>query len=199
MAGCVPPHANKPGQLLIFRPVMRFFLRRSFTPEELGHCRFLSRFKLFENLSNEELVLFMPYLFLRRYKENEVVFFRNDPSQALYLIKDGQVTMSIEMPDGASEPIGVRPSHFTLGDNALLPGTRRLYTAVVTSETAEIYVVPTANIFDIFLRRPNIQAQVMSQLAHIYNHYLADLFKTYRNSHGFFEMSSVHYKKDRPL
>ena len=30
---------------------------------------------------------FVPYLYPRKYKKDEVVFFRDDPSQALYIVK----------------------------------------------------------------------------------------------------------------
>ena len=165
-------------------------LRRSFTPDELVVNRFLNKCRLFQDLTNDELVLFIPHLHLRKYAEEEVVFLRNDPAQAIYLVKEGQVSLSIDM-GGELEEIGRRRSFGSFGDNALVPNTRRIYNAIVQSEAAEIYVIPQVNLFDIFERRPAIQAKMMMRLTEVYEHYVRDLFYTYRNTQGFFQLGSV--------
>jgi CRP/FNR family transcriptional regulator, cyclic AMP receptor protein len=57
--------------------------RKTYSVKELNIFRFLAKNALFAKLSKREMALFLPYLHVRRYERNEVVFFRNDPSRAL--------------------------------------------------------------------------------------------------------------------
>ena len=43
------------------------------------------------------MALFLPHLHLRQYKNEEVVFFRNDPSNAFYIVKSGKVSLNIDV------------------------------------------------------------------------------------------------------
>lgn len=165
--------------------------RKSYTSDELDVLRFLGKCKLFESLSQDELYLFLPYLYLRTYKENEVVFFRDDPSQAVYIMKSGSVALSIDMREKTEFLTTVKTMH-TFGDNALVPRAKRLYNAVVTSETAEIYVLPQANLHSTFERYPAIKGKMYQALSTSYNQYMVNLFKAYKSSFGFFELSSAY-------
>ena len=69
--------------------------KKSYTSKELNTFRFLSRIKLFERLNYKEMSYFLPYFYLREYKMEEVVFFRNDPGNALYLVKSNEFNIDI--------------------------------------------------------------------------------------------------------
>ena len=71
--------------------------KKPYTPQEEALFKFLSTVKMFELLTPEEMNLFLPFLFLRKYKEREVVFFRNDPSHAFYIVKSGKVSLNIDI------------------------------------------------------------------------------------------------------
>ena len=73
--------------------------KKSYTQKELNTFRFLSRIKLFERLNYKEMAHFLPYFYLREYKMDEVVFFRNDPGNALYLVKSGKISINIDIED----------------------------------------------------------------------------------------------------
>ena len=59
--------------------------KKSYSSQDINLFRFLARIKLFERLNYEEMAQFTPHMYLRPYKLEEVVFFRNDPSNALYI------------------------------------------------------------------------------------------------------------------
>src|SRR5690606_4865316 len=135
--------------------------KKTYTPKEVALFEFMSRVKLFEQLSHEELDLFKPYLYLRKYKEDEVVFFRNDPSHAFYIVKKGQVSLNIDI-HNKFEVLTLLGHGKGFGDNVMLKNAKRIYSAVVISEEAEIYVIPQVNIYEIFNSHIEIKAKMFT-------------------------------------
>lgn len=170
--------------------------KKTYSEEELQLFRFLSRIKIFERLTYDELALFAPYMFKRTYVQDEVVFFRNDPSQALYLIKNGSVSLNIDLKD-KFEVLSILNKGQAFGDNALLENTRRIYTTIVVTEKADIYVIPQVNLLDIFQNHANIKAEVLNSLAEIYNSYTSNLFNAYRTSFGFFNLGEAYLNPEK--
>jgi CRP/FNR family transcriptional regulator, cyclic AMP receptor protein len=164
--------------------------KKTYTEKELSLFRFLSGIKLFERLSPEEMSYFTPYLHLREYKENEVVFFTNDPSHALYILKSGRVSLNVAMQQHFEE-LAVLHSGKAFGENALIEKTRRHYTGIVISEKAWIYVVPQVNIQEIFEDHVQIKAKMLTSLTEMNDANTAKLFKEYRTSFGFFNLSEA--------
>ncbi|UII21422.1 Crp/Fnr family transcriptional regulator [Fulvivirga ligni] len=135
--------------------------------------------------------LFLPFMHERKYVQDEVVFFRNDPSHALYIIKKGEVALTIDVNEEFEDLTKVGPG-VALGESCLLKNTNRLLNAFVTSEKAEFYVIPQDNIFDIFENNMKIKVRMVEMLAEIYNDYNSNLFKAYKSSLGFFNLSQVY-------
>ncbi|MEQ9425668.1 MAG: cyclic nucleotide-binding domain-containing protein [Cyclobacteriaceae bacterium] len=164
--------------------------KRSYSEEEINLFRFLSKIKLFESLSYEEMYEFLPHMYLRQYTLDEVVFFRNDPSNALYIVKNGKVALNIDVNDEFQQ-LTVAKSGEAFGDNAFLSETKRVYTSVVVSENAELYVIPQINILEIFDGSVKIKAKVMTSFSELYSDYNANLFKAYRHNFGFFDLAQA--------
>jgi len=165
--------------------------KKSYAEKDLAIFRFLSKNKLFENLTEEELEEFLPYLHKRQYKENEVVFFANDPSNALYIIKSGIVSLNIDIKD-SMEKLAVLRNGKLFGDNAIVENTKRIYTAIVMSESAELYVIPKINLLKIMEDDVQIKAKLMSALAEEYGEYIQNLFKAYKTEYGFFNINMIY-------
>ena len=165
--------------------------KKSYSREEINTFRFLSRIKLFSLLSNDELSEFVPYLYPRKYKKDEVVFFRDDPSQALYIVKRGEITLNIDINDRFEKLVEVKSGQ-AFGDNTLLTNTKRLYTAVTSSDSATLFVIPQVNILEIFNSNDKIKAKMLTSLAEIYNQYTGNLFKAYKSSFGFFDIAEAY-------
>jgi CRP-like cAMP-binding protein len=163
---------------------------RSFTEQELSLFDFLGKNRLFSVLNQSEMDYFLPYLHLRAYKQDEVVFFRNDPAQALYLIKEGKVSLDLDVGD-RFETIFQIPKNATFGNSALLKNTKRIYNAFVSSPFAHIYVIPQVNLLSIFEKKPLIKAKILEALAENYHEIFQILFRAYRNTQGFFELTEV--------
>ena len=167
--------------------------KRSYSPKERALFRFLRKNDLFHFLTDDELAEFVPFLHNRTYRASEIVFFRHDPSQALYLVKEGRISISIDIEGRFEELHVVGPAGF-LGEHALLENKRRLYHATCLSETAELYVIPRLNIMEIFEDHVAIKAKVMAALAERQSLLQQNLFNAYQSSFGFFDLSQVFNK-----
>lgn len=164
--------------------------KRTYTQDEQEYFDFLGKNKLFEQLTKKEMSYFLPYLHLRKYQKNEVVFFRNDPSQALYIVKSGEIGLKLDVKD-RFETIMTIQTPITLGNNALLKNAHRIYNAIVISNQASLYVIPQVNILGIFERFPEIKAKMLESLAEIYYDNFNNLFISYQATHGFFELEEM--------
>ena len=168
--------------------------KKKYSKEELDLIAFLAQTRHFEKLDEDELALFLPSMHLRTYQQDEVVFFSGDPSHALYIIHRGSVSLSIDV-NNKFELLAESHRGSIFGDNSLIEDAKRIYTAVVTSEKAQIYVIPQINILEIFQDHPDIKAKMMMAFSEMYNEYTTQLFKTYKSHFGFFELSKVYQGK----
>lgn len=165
--------------------------KKTYSEKELLLFNFLRKNRLFEKLSDAELIRFQPYLYLRKYKQDEVVFFSGDPSNAVYIVKSGIVTLNLDLKDGFEKLMTLRSGRL-FGDNAMLSHTKRIYSAIVITEEVELYVIPKVNFTEIMSNHPVIKAKIMSAFAEMYNEYTTNLFKTYKSSLGFFDLNTVY-------
>lgn len=165
--------------------------KKTFTAQEHNMFVFLAKIRLFSNLNYKQMSLFLPFMHERKYVQDEVVFFRGDPSHALYLLKKGEVSLTIDVNE-TFESLTKVHAGIALGESCLLRDAKRLLNAFVSSETAEFYVIPQDNIFDIFDSNLKIKAKMLQALAEIYNDYNSNLFKAYKSSLGFFNLSQVY-------
>ena len=168
--------------------------KKSYSNRELVLFRFLKGITLFEQLSFEQLAHFIPFMHMRVYKENEVVFFRGDPSQALYLLHKGEISLSIDIND-RFETIGHISNGKSFGDNALVQDANRIYNAIITSEKAQIYVIPQINLFEIFDHYPKIKAKVFESYVNQQNQFMGKLFSAYKRNFGFFDLGDAYGKQ----
>ncbi|MBL3656331.1 Crp/Fnr family transcriptional regulator [Fulvivirga sediminis] len=165
--------------------------KKTFTPEQHDLFLYLSRINLFSTLNYKQMSLFLPFMYERKYEQDEVVFFRNDPSHALYLLKKGEIALTIDVNERFEDLTKVGPG-VALGESCLLKNTKRLLNAFVVSEKAEFYVIPQDNIFDIFENNIKIKTRMLEVLAEVYNEYNSNVFKAYKSSMGFFNLSQVY-------
>lgn len=178
--------------------MFRNLFAKKYSLKEKVLFRFLRHSKLFEKLTDEELAEFVPFLNIRKYSKNEVVFFRNDPSQALYIIKSGEIMLTLDVQDKFEELVIIYKGE-SFGDNALIEEARRNYNSICNSEVCEVYVLPQVNIFTIFEENIAIKAKVLQAFAYYYDQYLSNVFKAYRDTFSFFDLSEAYLLAKRNM
>ena len=169
---------------------------KTFNERELELFQFLSQIRLFEKLKNSEMARFLSAIHYRKYLKDEVIFFRGDPSHALYIVKSGLINLTLDIKEDFEVIKEVRKME-AFGENSLIENTKRIYTAVVYSEQAELMVIPYFAIQEIFDNHPKIQAKMMTSLSEIYNENNYRLFKSYKNSLGFFNLGEMFESRDK--
>ena len=168
--------------------------KKSYGTDELEMLTFLGNLILFSSLTNDELALFLPHLHKRTYIKNEVVFLRNDPAHALYILTQGEAVLTLEQDDSVEE-ITKLDKGSIFGETSILKNKKRLANAVVSSELATVYVLPQVSIHDIFNANIKIKVKMLEAVANLYHDVNGDILKTYQNARGFFYMSHVYNKK----
>ena len=170
--------------------------KRTYVSRELEKLEYFSKIEIFQDLSYDEISLFLPYIHERRYVKDEVVFFRGDPSLALYIIKSGVVSLSLDYQDDLEELTKVGQGT-TIGESCMLSNTQRILNAIIFSESAEMDVIPQLNILEIFENNISIKCKMMETLSKRYHNYNENLFEAYRKSLGFFHLPMV-YEHQKP-
>ena len=168
------------------------FLKKAQDKELVDVINFLSQNKFFEKLTQKELVLLHAYLFLRKYRKDEVVFFHGDPSEAIYLVQSGEVTLSTDIREGFEQVAVLKEGHI-FGENAFMANTKRIFNATVTSKTALLYILPSIKAIDIFEKNKELHLKIMISLASSYNEQILKLVEAYREAPGLFNFPSVGY------
>ncbi len=167
--------------------------RKVYSVQEREIFDFFKKVRLFERLTEKEMEEFLPFLHLREYQSNEVIFFRNDPSQALYIIRNGVVELNLDHQD-SFELLAMVKKGMAIGVNALIENSERVYNAVVRSKEAWIYIIPQVNILEIFKHKTIIQAKMMTSLAELYDENTKNLFNSYRKHIGLFHLGEAYMK-----
>ena len=88
------------------------------------------------------------------------------------------------------EQLAAVPQGKAFGDNAILDNTKRVYSVVVTTERAELYVLPKVQLDEIFEEHEEIKAKLLLSFSETYNAYFDNLFIEYKKSHGFFNLGT---------
>lgn len=168
--------------------------KRTYAAKDLERLEYLAQIKIFKALTLNELALFLPYIHERSFSKDEIVFFRGDPSLALYLIRAGEISLTLDYQNDLEELTSVRAGR-AMGESCLLKGTKRLFNATVASESSDMYVIPQLNIHEIFDNSPLVKSKMFEALSEIYHSYNHDLFQAYRKSLGFFHLPMVYGNK----
>ncbi|PZX49185.1 Crp/Fnr family transcriptional regulator [Algoriphagus chordae] len=169
---------------------MRNPFSKTYTESEEQMFSFLGQIKFFERLKNKEMSRFIPAMHHRKYVKDEVVFFSKDPSQALYLVKSGDICLTIDIKDSFETILEVKRGE-AFGENSLLENAKRTYTALIVSDEAELLVIPHFAMHEIFDSNPKIKAKMMTSLTEYYNQNNQRLFRSYRESFGFFSLRQM--------
>jgi CRP/FNR family cyclic AMP-dependent transcriptional regulator len=163
---------------------------KTYDEDQLRTFDFMQGINFFERLRQKELARFLPAMHHRKYLRDEVVFFSKDPAQALYLIKTGKVNLTIDIKDNFETIMEVNRGE-AFGENSLLENAKRTYTALIVSDEAELIVIPHFAIQEIFDSNPKIKAKMMTSLAEFFNANNQRLFRSYRESFGFFSLRQM--------
>jgi CRP/FNR family transcriptional regulator, cyclic AMP receptor protein len=124
----------------------------------------LQRVPLFAQLTPAELAGLSRSLRRRRFKRGEVIFFRGDPGDSLYVLETGKIKIVLTSPDGKEVVLStLGPTDF-FGDLALLDGEPRSADAVAT-ESGELLLLHRSDFLQFLEAHPPVAVRLLAILS----------------------------------
>ena len=150
--------------------------------------RYLGATPMFRALDKRELYLLSQKKQVRTFDQEEVIFFRNDPALALYMVKSGSVSLLLDKGD-EFEPFRLIKERETFGETCLIPDSRRMVNAISQSAKTELFIFPLEAMLDFFDEAKNAREKIITALARHQYETMYSIFKQYRDSQGFFDLA----------
>jgi CRP/FNR family transcriptional regulator, cyclic AMP receptor protein len=110
------------------------------TRTSMDRVGYLKRVPLLANLDAGSLARLAETTCLRRYRKGQIIYYRGDPGNAMYVLLDGSVALSLVSDAGAEIVVArLRPvEHF--GELSVLDGQPRCVTAVASEATQALAI-----------------------------------------------------------
>ena len=124
----------------------------------------LRRCALFTELSDEQLADLATYARHRHVAAAEVIFHKGDPGISLFVIKTGEVKISISAPNESEMTVAILGPNDVMGELAVLDDGQRSATAIAESDT-ELLVLNGHDVMALLEREPSAMRAVLRALA----------------------------------
>ncbi len=173
---------------------MANLFQNKYSEQERDQFEFLRKNILFNGFTDKELNFIQPLMYERAFGENEIVFFRDDPSLALYFVYEGEISLYLDT-DGVEENLIDVEKGYIFGENSIIEKAHRNYNAKVKGVSATLFVIPRAGLMSVLDRHPRLHSHVLTNLSSYFNGYIERVFSKYRENVGFFELSQIYEKK----
>jgi CRP/FNR family cyclic AMP-dependent transcriptional regulator len=124
----------------------------------------LSDVPIFSSLDEEGRIELARLCTYCNYQAGEILFHQSDPASAMYLVLDGEVTMSIATPDDKELVVAtMRPGDF-FGELAMLDGSPRSATANVMQPT-KLLRLRREEFVEVLSRQPKLAVAMLASIA----------------------------------
>ena len=125
---------------------------------------FLRRVPLFEGLTDEDLEAINRVTITRSHGKESVIILAEEQGDALFIIKKGQVKVTIVSEDGREVILDLMGEGAVFGELALLDGKPRSANVVATQPT-ELIVLRRAEFQQLIYQVPKIAVSLLAELA----------------------------------
>ena len=124
----------------------------------------LRRVPLFEVLKDDDLEAIARVTITRSYDKDQVIILAEEEGDALFIIADGQVKVSIVSEDGREVILSLLGEGAVFGELSLLDGKPRSANVVATQDT-ELYMVRRADFLQLIYKVPQIAVGLLAERA----------------------------------
>jgi CRP-like cAMP-binding protein len=130
------------------------------TPDQVE----LNDFDLCQGMDPERIEVLRRLLEPRRYEAGQWIIRTGDTADALFFLTSGQVSISVDLPDGASKRLGTCAPGMLFGEMALLE--RRPRSANVRAdEPVTCYALPLDDFQRLTISHPDLKVQLLENFA----------------------------------
>ena len=125
---------------------------------------FLRKVDLFSGLNDEELQDLAQLATARRFRKNSVIILAEDEGDDFFIIRQGQVKVSIAHEDGREIILSLLGEGDSFGELSLLDGKPRSAN-VIAIEPAELITLSRPYFLELVHKNPRIAASLLAELA----------------------------------
>jgi CRP-like cAMP-binding protein len=149
------------GESAIWRNIFSERVVREGSTEEV-----LSKVPAFASLTTRELKEVAAIVHKRQYRAGEPVFYQGDPGLGMYIVQEGEVSISLTGKDTEQEELVVLTEGDFFGEIALLDESPRTANAVCKSDCVLIgFFRP--DLFELIEKKPRLGIKIVLKLAEI--------------------------------
>lgn len=121
---------------------------------------FISGIPLFSNLSEGSLALLARECRIKPVDKGEILFFQSDPSEAAYIVRDGDISIVLNSPDGRDMVINEMHGGDLFGELGILTRKSRSTSAVARTKS-EVYVIPSHAFLKVIKNEPDFAFRLL--------------------------------------
>lgn len=125
---------------------------------------FLRKVDLFSGLNDEELQELAALVAVRRFHRNNVIILAEDEGDDFFIIRQGQVKVSIAHEDGREIILSLLGEGDSFGELSLLDGKPRS-ASVIAIEPTELITLSRPHFLELIHKKPRIAAAMLAELA----------------------------------
>ena len=130
----------------------------------MTHLDFLRNVSLFESLDQQELEALSDVTFTRTFSKDNVIILAEEEGDTLFIIKKGQVKVSIVSEGGREVILSLLGPGSVFGELSLLDGKPRSANVVATEET-DLLMLRRADFLQLIYKTPQIATALLAELA----------------------------------
>lgn len=130
----------------------------------MSHVAFLRQVPLFESLDNAEIDALSELTFTRTFNKETVIILAEEEGDTLFIIKDGQVKVSIVSEEGREVILSLLGGGAVFGELSLLDGKPRSANVVATEDT-ELLMLRRTDFIQLIYKTPQIATVLLAELA----------------------------------
>ncbi|MFW6287346.1 MAG: Crp/Fnr family transcriptional regulator [bacterium] len=135
----------------------------------MGKLNCINKLKLFENLSEDELVNVASFCTKKVYQPGEFLFFEHDIVDKIYIVSSGRIKLSKLSASGKELTLGFAITNAVFGEEALFSDELYTMNGEVIDESC-ITICSKDDMEELFLNKPQIAVKVIRSLSRKLSH-----------------------------
>ena len=130
----------------------------------MNYMDFLRNVSLFESLDQQELEALSDLTFTRSFGKDGVIILAEEEGDTLFILKKGQVKVSIVSEDGREVILSLLGPGSVFGELSLLDGKPRSANVVATEDT-DLLMLRRSDFIQLIYKTPQIATALLAELA----------------------------------
>ena len=160
---------------------------KTLSKEATATCALLGQTPLFADLTPNELSLLLPHIYVRNYQLGESVFYKGDPSRAIYFIQKGVLEAYLD-DTVEREVLAQIPQGHSIGHSTVLEKATRLFNTAAAARETTLLVLPQAPLLDLMHSHHRMRACIMERFAKLNEERIKRLLEQYCQTIGLFKL-----------